>query len=322
MVGLRIAFVSDIGRVRQNNEDAAGAVVLDEGTRVGVVRAAFVVADGMGGHEQGEVASRLAVDTVLDRVPPGTAVDPSQTSSAQLLIDAMNQAHHTIRGASGNEEGAGMGTTAIAGIVVDDILTLAHVGDSRAYLARRDEIRQLTDDHAWAAQQVREGLITPDAAAVHPMRHYLTRSLGQQSKLELDIVEHDPMQEGDVVVVCTDGLTNHVNDDEILACLHATREPQQAAELMTTLAKTRGGSDNVTVLVLECGRLRRSRAFAYARGIVVGQRRARPKHVGWAIVVVLFALGALGGVGYHRGWLKWPGQQGAAPAADGSGGTK
>lgn len=326
MVPIRVAFVSDVGLVRENNEDAVGASLLpEEDVAAGVVRAVFVVADGMGGHEHGEVASRLAVDTVITLLTPGMTVEPAQSSPARLLVEALDEAHRAIK-KTGVEDGgdAGMGTTAIAGLVVDDVLTLAHVGDSRAYLARRDEIRQLTDDHAWAAEQVRQGLITREDAAVHPMRHYLTRSLGHQNEIEADVIVQDPLQDGDVVVVCTDGLTNHVSDDEILGCLHATPSAQAAAQHMTSLAKERGGSDNITVLIIECGRLRRWAQLARALGVAsVARRPRRPRHLGWAIAVVALSLGLLGGVTYNRGWWTWPGHlKVGAPVVDGGGGHK
>jgi serine/threonine protein phosphatase PrpC len=322
VVTLRIAFVSDAGLVRENNEDAVAAMVLpEERTTVRSIRAVFVVADGMGGHAHGEVASRLAVDTVLTRLTPG--VQAETATPAHLLCEALGEAHRAIKTAGANDGGDAMGTTAVVGIVVDDVLTLAHVGDSRAYLARRDEIRQLTEDHAWAAEQVRQGIITTEAAAVHPMRHYLTRSLGHPTETDADVIVCDPLQDGDVIVACTDGLTNHVSEDEILGCLHATSSAQGAAIQMTALAKERGGSDNITVLVMECGRLRRWPQVARARGIVPASRAKRPPHIGWAIAVVALGVGLLLGVGYHRGWWAALGPlKGRAPMAEGGLGHK
>lgn len=306
LLPVRVAHLSDPGLVRESNEDACAAMLVgDRGTPTPGLRALFVIADGMGGHAQGEVASRLAVETVTDRLPALRGPDGEESGLGGRLAEVFAEANRIIHGAGrpgagADEAGPTMGTTLTVGALTGNTLTIAHVGDCRAYLARRDEVRQLTDDHAWAAELVRRGELTPEAAEAHPMRHYLTRSLGGAEDVKPDLLEQ-PLQHGDIVVLCSDGLTAHLREDEILACLHRTQSPQHAAESMVVLAKSRGGTDNITVVVAEFGRFPRSPAPAFRRG----SSRYRPG--AWLFGLILFgAAGWVAVVAYYLwGWNWW-----------------
>lgn len=234
---LRTAAASDVGRRRRVNEDR---YALDPG------RGLFLVADGMGGHTAGQVASQCAARSVL-----GALGEPAPGASlAERLRAAVHAANAAIlETAEAQPELAGMGTTLVTLLVARERAALAHVGDSRAYLVRRGRIRQLTDDHSLVGELQRRGELSPDAAREHPHRHVLTRALGVRRLVEPDLAELTPCA-GDVFVLCTDGLTTHVRDEEIAKIVTGDAELQPAADQLVALANDRGGEDNVTVLLV------------------------------------------------------------------------
>ena len=299
LLPIRVGRVCDVGCVRDNNEDAMGASVVPiDDARPDGIRAVLVVADGMGGHSYGGMASRIAVEATLEKLNAAGAAGLGDSRLASVVSDAIHHANGAIRTAAralGAAEGAAeMGTTLTTVAVVANTISVGHVGDTRAYLIRRDEIAQLTNDHTWAEEEIRRGRLAREDAARYDMRHYLTRSLGTSDDLEVDAHAGRVLRNGDVLVLCSDGLTGHVTPEEIVACVHATADPQAAAEKMLQLANARGGSDNVTALVAEVGTLKRRAALA---------RPVRSRGRGALVAgLVMLILGAAGGAV----WLLWP----------------
>ncbi len=254
-LALEVAGRSDIGRVRTSNEDSFG---YEE--RLGV----YVVCDGMGGHAAGEVASRIAVDSVLayfrDQEP--LAVDASLIDApigARLLADAVNKANESIlQYADEHEATVGMGTTLVAVRFCDDRFSIAHVGDSRIYLLRDGELVQLTEDHSFVMEQVRRGVLTIQEAKQSAAQHIITRALGTGDDSPPDLAEF-PAQEGDLLLLTTDGILRHVGDDEIKAILSQIPSLQIACDMLVDAANEGGGEDNATCLLL---RVRNSGAMA------------------------------------------------------------
>lgn len=240
---------TDIGPVRENNEDSF-LIDVDGGLAV--------VADGMGGHAAGEVASRLAVETVRDvmlesqdpdETRLATAVDDPADAIRERLRYAMNQASVVIRREiDRNPRYSGMGTTAVVAVVDGGQLHLAHVGDSRAYLFRDGRLTRLTRDHTVVQQEVDAGRLTPELARIVPHKNILTRSVGFHGSVEPDTSTRG-FHSGDVVVLCSDGLTDPLDDREIeKICTKA--HPEDLAPTLVEEALRRGGDDNVTVVVL------------------------------------------------------------------------
>lgn len=241
---LEIGALSDVGRRRRNNEDSL-AVHVPEDPAVRAARGVLcLVADGMGGHAAGEVASRLAVQTVVSTYYSAETEDP-----AAALDEGIRKANQAVFETAEREPSCrGMGTTLACAIFLDGRMLIANVGDSPIFLLRGGSARQLTSDHTWVAEQVALGYLTEEQAAHHPYRHVLTRSLGIGEEVE---AEHYPpviLQPDDVVVVCSDGLTEHVAPAELVDPV--TRLPaQEAATALVALANDRGGADNTSVIV-------------------------------------------------------------------------
>jgi PPM family protein phosphatase len=223
---------SDIGRLRKRNEDA---YLLKDGL--------FVVADGMGGHRGGDVASNLALETIESASSPEFTL--------QELVDEIKKANHAVleRGES-DRDLRGMGTTITAVMVDDSKAHVAHVGDSRAYLLRDGTLQQLTEDHTLVQRMVREGRLSEDEASRHPQRSVLTRALGVDEEIPVDELTLD-VHPGDRVLVCTDGLTSMVDRNRIQKILEREKDPQIAADKLIDAANKAGGDDNITVIVLD-----------------------------------------------------------------------
>jgi serine/threonine protein phosphatase PrpC len=236
---LRAAALSDVGRRRRTNEDRYGLA-----PELGL----FLVADGMGGHTAGQVASGLASDGVLEAVREG-GPDASLTERLRRAVASANE--RIFSTAEAKPELSGMGTTLVALLVAGGRAAIAHVGDSRGYRVRAGRIRQLTDDHSVVGELQRRGEISADAAREHPHRHVLTRALGVRSEAEPDLGEIT-LEHGDVFVLCTDGLTHHVRDEEIAKAAAGEGDLEAACRGLVFLANARGGEDNVTVLLVRC----------------------------------------------------------------------
>jgi len=235
---------SDVGLQRQVNEDSFGRcqpsdpAVLDRGFL-------YVVADGMGGHAAGDVASQMAVEIVLDEyytIPDWQ--DPAQ--GLRLAIERANEAIH-LR-ANEDPDLREMGTTIVAAVIGGNDLTLANVGDSRGYLLRGGRLQQLTRDHSWVAKAVEDGVLTREQAREHPDRNIIYRSLGAGPTVEVQVTTLS-LAFGDRLLLCTDGLTDGLSDAEI-AELAAEADLETAADSLISAANNRGGADNITVTLL------------------------------------------------------------------------
>ena len=233
---------SDVGRQRTSNQDCCGmAVSPGDGARL------WIVADGMGGHAGGEIASRVAVDAAKASFSDG------EGALAERLRTAIAVANRAVLAAAQQDRAlAGMGTTAVALAADGESLCVANVGDSRAYRVRRGRIEQLTRDHSVVAELVRRGHISEDEAMMHPRRHEVMRSLGFEWDLDVDVDPVEPSA-GDCFVLCSDGLSGVVDDAEI-AALCAKRRPSDAARALVDAANARGGPDNITVQVIRIAR--------------------------------------------------------------------
>jgi protein phosphatase len=234
---LRHSARTDVGKTRDHNEDSYGVGSAELAEQLGEL---LVVCDGMGGHAAGEVASKIGTDTIL-AVYYGDSADDRQIA----LVQAFEQANSAIfaRG-----QGS-MGTTGVAALLHHDALLVANVGDSRAYLIRDGEIRQVSRDHSFVSDQVAAGLITPEQARFSPHRNVITRALGYQPEVTVDIFRL-PLQLNDAIVLSSDGLHGLMSDSEILQIV-TTQPPDQATQALIELANSRGGTDNITVVLAQ-----------------------------------------------------------------------
>lgn len=240
--------LTDVGKKREKNEDS---LLVNAGLGL------YIVADGMGGHLGGEYASRIAVKTVEETVKQ-ILDDPDATISTDAVFDRTDAGEilkYSIRMASQRifEEAArnvnlrGMGTTAVALLIRDGKGFIAHVGDSRAYLVREGAISQLTADHSLVAEQLRAGFITPEELKHHKFKNIITRSVGFQNDVEIDLLIRD-LEAGDRFLLCSDGLTNLVEDADLQKIV-SKNQPREACQKLIELANKRGGDDNVTVII-------------------------------------------------------------------------
>jgi protein phosphatase len=226
---------SHVGLVRTGNEDAFL-----------VAPPLFAVADGLGGHQAGEIASSIAIDTLLESAPR-EADSKSLGRAARRANSAVIEAAESGRGRSG------MGTTLTAVMIDDARLAVAHVGDSRAYLLHFGALQQLTQDHSMVADLVRQGQLTAEESRVHPNRSVITRALGSDPNMLVDTFEVEAA-DGDRLLLATDGLTSMVDDDQIARILASEPSPQQAVDALIERALAAGGHDNVTAVVVDIGR--------------------------------------------------------------------
>jgi len=270
---VEVGSLSDPGQVRELNEDYFGTpetmeISLDLVERRGRL---YAVADGMGGHAAGEVASRQAISTLFK----GYYASPS-AEIIERLQEAIETANAEVHAqASLDSAKAGMGTTLVAAILQGDDLYVANVGDSRAYLVREKSIEQITRDHSWVNEQVQAGVITEQEAREHLYRNIITRSLGTKPDVDIDFFQRK-VQPGDVLVLCCDGLSNEMEDDEIARIVSAT-DPQEAAQALIDLANQRGGPDNITTIVVKIGE------------VVKAPLLALPLAIGGGLAVILIA---------------------------------
>lgn len=250
MLRVSASGTSDRGLARTHNEDCF---------EIDQEQGLYLVADGMGGHRHGEVASRLAVDTIrgfLGRVAGGDATmptlpEPRLSRQGNLLKMALRLAHDEVLRAIRDEPRlAGMGTTVVALSLEGSTASVAHVGDSRAYLVRGGTLELLTQDHTWVNEQVTAGFLSHDQARIHPLKNVVTRALGGESRLEVDLREVE-VQPGDLYLLCSDGLTTMLSDREIERCARDGGSPQQICRSLIEAANRRGGLDNVTVVALK-----------------------------------------------------------------------
>jgi protein phosphatase len=250
---LKISYqaVTDVGRKRKGNEDSLF---------VNPEQNLFVVADGMGGHAAGEVASRLAVDAINEFIcltgddeeitwPFG--LDETISYDGNRLKTAIRYANRKVLEATKEKsEYEGMATTVAAVLVDGDSANLGHVGDSRIYLMRNGSISQLTTDHSWVNEQIVGGMISADQARSHPLRNVVTRALGGKPDLQVDMKVHK-IEPGDMLLLCSDGLTTMMPDEEIARVVSdAKNDVEKATRELVAAANAKGGEDNITVVML------------------------------------------------------------------------
>ncbi len=246
----QVCGATDVGRRRESNEDQ---YLVDP--EIGV----YAVADGMGGHAAGEIASELAIETLSavlrrDGWPDTTGEGTEQerkTRTARSIREAIGAANRKIcESVENHAEWKGMGTTLVALAISGNSAIIGHVGDSRAYLVRAGKLSRLTSDHSWVNEQVKLGLLSADDAQRHPWRNIVTRALGNRAEVDVDLMEQ-PMQENDLFLLCSDGLNTMLRDGEIRTILEKRAEdPEQACRELIAAANARGGEDNITVVVL------------------------------------------------------------------------
>jgi protein phosphatase len=241
---------TDVGLKREHNEDSLCA-----DPKLGL----FIVCDGMGGRNAGEIASGLAVEIIQkhmsdahasEALPLIGAVNPKLSSQTNRLASAVRLANQVVNGASQSKPGqSGMGTTVVCALLNGPMLSVAHAGDSRIYLVRGENIHALTADHSLVAEQVRQGILTEEQAEKSAQKNIVTRALGVEETLQVDLDEIE-LVKGDVILLCSDGLTKGVKPVEIMRVLREEREPQAACDRFIKLANAAGGEDNTTVIVI------------------------------------------------------------------------
>lgn len=244
--GVEISSQSDIGCLRENNEDSFGYWEPEDDTQFLRKGRLAVVADGMGGYEGGQEASSMAVETVSSVYGDRNGLDPQQDLNEALLA-----AHERVRQHGfAHPRLRGMGTTCTAVALVGNALHYAHVGDSRLYLVRDGKITQVTRDHSYVGRLVESGVISREEAERHPQRNILTAALGTSADLIMDSPGHpEPLLPGDVLILCSDGLWGQMQDAEILQAVQEGA-PEAAGHALIALARERGGPDNITVQIL------------------------------------------------------------------------
>ena len=250
MLDLDFAELSDIGPTRERNEDCCGHFVPATPEAAQSRGWCFAVADGVGGQAGGEVASRLAIETLLSRLPSVSSTE-SLTAALPRILQVANQRVFEAAAdvSEGSRRAGSIATTIVACAIRYDRATVSHVGDSRCYLIRRGEVTQLTRDHTVANEQRRLGILSSRQAASANTSHLLSRSLGTEMIVNVDTSEH-LLVAGDLLLLCSDGLSHSVTAADFTAAINANRELKAAAAHLVSLANARDGSDNVTVQII------------------------------------------------------------------------
>lgn len=244
---IKTIHVSDVGRVRSVNEDTAYSQQLGHGLTLGIV------ADGMGGHQAGDVASKLAVETIVNDLS-GITNDVSLQECEIALKQAIIHANEVVYNrAQQHAEYHNMGTTVVAALLKDQAGIIGHIGDSRAYLYRQHELVQLTEDHSLVNVLLKNKQISEAEASVHPRRNVLTRALGTDEQVQVDM-DRVTLEPADTLVICSDGLSNFVTSRQMIDTLGNTLlSLKDRADRLLQLALDAGGEDNITVVLLELG---------------------------------------------------------------------
>ena len=282
-INFTVGHLTDVGKAREANEDNY-AIPPENLPQVAIDQKGllYFVADGMGGHKGGQHASSLAKQLVMDAYYQAPSQDIRQ--SLDYAIRAANAEIH--RQSQTNPIYHGMGTTIVAVVVHGNRLVIAHVGDSRAYLIRQGAIQQLTPDHSFIAEGLRDGTITPDEVNTHPYRGVITRALGGKADVQPDFREI-PLHQDDAILLCSDGLSNMVGDQEMLALVERNGSAQGTVQELVDLANQRGGLDNITAIVL-----------SWRRGAVAAKKSAA--------ILPFAAVGALAVIALITIFVMWP----------------
>ena len=238
---LKTFSITDIGKKRKLNQD----YVYTSERPVGNLPNVFIVADGMGGHNAGDYASKFTVETIV-----GEIISLSEKNPEQILKKAIEVANDKVlRMANENPDLEGMGTTVVAATCIGEELHVANVGDSRLYVIG-EKITQVTRDHSLVEEMIRMGGIDRAAARNHPDKNIITRAIGAEESIEIDFF-HEELKSGDIVLMCSDGLTNMLEDEEIRMILNGQRDIVEKAEQLVKAANNNGGKDNIAVVLIE-----------------------------------------------------------------------
>lgn len=245
-MGLQTVARTDVGKVRDINEDY---VFLSDIYSNGVILA--IVADGMGGHLAGEIASKTSVEKIREIIEKKMSKKMTEDDYKELLREAIIEANTSVYNLSlKNEDYNGMGTTIIVSLITDEWLILAHIGDSRAYLINDNDYIQLTNDHSLVNELLNSGQITEEEALVHPQKNVLTRALGTDQKVDIDILRTD-WRENQILMLCSDGLTNYVSDKKIVELINNPfLQVEQIADNLIKEANEFGGEDNISLIII------------------------------------------------------------------------
>jgi len=231
---------TDVGLKRNNNQD----FVYASDQKVGRLPTLFIVADGMGGHAAGDLASRLAVETAVDSI--GSS---GEITVFRILDEAVRKANDAVlKKAAEKPEYAGMGTTFVAGVIDGDTLYIVNVGDSRLYVLDDDRIDQITEDHSLVEEMVRAGRITREQMRNHPKKNIITRAIGGEAEVRPDFFDVG-LRKGDIVLLCSDGLSNMVEDEQIFRIVKREKTLREAGQKLISAANTAGGRDNISVVL-------------------------------------------------------------------------
>lgn len=234
--------MTHVGQRRETNQD----YMYTSETSVGRLPDLFLVADGMGGHAAGDYASRFTVEKIVEYVTESEESEP-----VTVLGEAVRYANeHLLAEANADASKAGMGTTIVAAVVVGDKLYTANVGDSRLYVINQERITQITRDHSLVEEMVRLGEMDKEDAKVHPDKNIITRAIGAKADVEVDFYEHR-LKRGDIILMCTDGLSNMVEDEELFHIVQGGRDIVESGQALIEAAKENGGTDNIGVVLIE-----------------------------------------------------------------------
>lgn len=240
---MKVFSATDRGLVRSMNQDS----IYCQENAVGSFPNLFMVADGMGGHKAGDYASRTCVERIAGAVKESTRRTP--VSIMEEAVSAANK--KIIEDASGNSELTGMGTTLVMAVIIENIVYVANVGDSRLYLIREGCIRQITEDHSLVEEMVRNGEIKKEEARLHPNKNIITRAIGAARQVTADYFEIE-IGQGDFVLLCSDGLSNMIEDQEMLSIVKDNGEDIRAAgEMLVETANRAGGKDNISIILIK-----------------------------------------------------------------------
>ncbi|WP_312469254.1 Stp1/IreP family PP2C-type Ser/Thr phosphatase [Neobacillus sp.] len=242
---MKAVYKTDQGRVRQNNEDCGGTFVNRDGHRLAIV------ADGMGGHKAGDVASKMTVSHLQEMWEQSEGIQTADDAEKWLNTHIIQVNKLVFEHANNNPECDGMGTTIEAVITTNHFATIAHVGDSRCYILNDIGFQQLTEDHTLVNELVRTGQITREDAEHHPRKNVILRALGTEPDVRID-TKTIMFEDGDILLLCSDGLSNKVNEEQMHTILLTTEDSlEQKATTLINLANENGGEDNITLIILE-----------------------------------------------------------------------
>ncbi|GIS83242.1 MAG: hypothetical protein CM1200mP15_18740 [Dehalococcoidia bacterium] len=246
---INVYSATNIGIVRDHNED--DLLTLHSGDQPTGTDAVLVVADGMGGHLAGEVASRMTVAGIREHLREKESVSATIEGSEYgiFLHTIIKEVNESVCVAGRDPDKLGMGTTCTLAAIREDTLFMVHVGDSRAYMIRDSEIHQITTDHSWVQERVDEGSMTQEEARFHPNRNMITRAIGLQRNVEIDVLRLD-ITPGDLLLLCSDGLNSMITDEEILAVIREA-QPDSICNDLIDAANKAGGHDNISVITAQ-----------------------------------------------------------------------